>query len=300
MRPHKSKTLEALVKNLLKRPHGLVPPSVPTAAPTPPTPKASKPKQPMRESESNGGTLQYVAAFVLTFASMALPIEYRAPIWLVAGAILVHVLLFRPSLDWIPRRNRWVAVFVIPLITGWLCLPLIESTYMEEHAAHTTGELRPSPDFIVPGDTSNNTWVQVGNGGMKLGTQTLGNLFGIGPDAIRIRKENGKVLFSTTIRYEAGRTVVEIIDNHWRTGSSDLCWDKNYNDNALEVKDVGHRIVLQVRLMQDGAQLQGEWRNNHGVSVTLDDKVNSATGIIPMFKYPSELHWGELSGKYAR
>jgi hypothetical protein len=296
MKPPRVRTLEALVNKLLTKPHNALPsPAEPaTRAPT----QTRTPQQPVRKSGNSAEFIQYVVGFVLAFVGVALPIEYKAPIWLFSVALFIHVLLFRPSLDWISIRNRWLAVFAIPLLIGWLSLPQIESTRMEEHAAHLTGELKPSPDFIVPGDTSNNTWVQVGNGGMKLGTQTLGNLFGIGPDAIRIRKENGKVLFSTTIRDEAGRTVVEVIDNHWHTGSSDLCWDKNYNDNALEVKDVGHRIVLQVRLMQDGVQLQGEWRNNHGVSVTLDDKVNSATGIIPMFKYPSELHWGELSGKY--
>jgi len=71
------------------------------------------------------------------------------------------------------------------------------------------------------------------------------------------------------------------------------CWDKNYADDLLEVKDGRGRVVLQIRLLPDVVQLQVEWADRN-FTVMEDRKYTEEDGITPVFKYPSDEHWGEL------
>jgi hypothetical protein len=90
-------------------------------------------------------------------------------------------------------------------------------------------------------------------------------------------------------------------------------WDRNYTDDALEVKNTGGRVVLQVRVLSDRIQLQGEWWSKDGFGVRfvkIPDPVTGAMGggitklsiainpdephIDPIFEYPSDSHFGQL------
>lgn len=107
---------------------------------------------------------------------------------------------------------------------------------------------------------------------------------------------------------------MEINDNEWRVSSA--AWEKNYTDDALEVKDSMGKIVFQLRLLKDKAQFQAEWWDEYGNGIrlvqvpdpgsSLDDKRGfeifkmtptfhpDEPKIQPIFKYPSKKYFGEL------
>jgi hypothetical protein len=105
--------------------------------------------------------------------------------------------------------------------------------------------------------------------------------------------------------------VAELIRNDWKTSPS--AWDRNYTDDALEVRNAQGRVVLQVKVIQNTIQLQGEWWDEYGNGTRLVKCVDHQTGKIGgcvvqlgiidspdqqikvMFQYPSELHFGELA-----
>ena len=108
--------------------------------------------------------------------------------------------------------------------------------------------------------------------------------------------------------------MAEIINNEWMVSPG--VWDKNFNNDSLEVKDATGDIVLQIRVMPDRVRLQGKWYQRNGQRTILmehssarapslkakikfgrvnpQDDVDPGLKIKPMFKYPSRLHMGEL------
>jgi hypothetical protein len=126
-----------------------------------------------------------------------------------------------------------------------------------------------------------------------------------------IESIGGRIKVSTQLRDKRGDLVAELIRNDWKV--SPLAWDRNYSDDALEVRNSQGRVVLQVRVIPGKIQLQGEWWDEHGNGTRLVKCPDRQTGkmggcvvqlglidspdqqIIPMFQYPSELHFGELA-----
>jgi hypothetical protein len=147
--------------------------------------------------------------------------------------------------------------------------------------------------------------------------------------------EGGQLKLSTKIRNKNGQLVAEIIGNEWKLKREKL-WDRNYNRNALEVKDEQGDVVLQVLMKEDYVQFAAKMygsngegfaiggkeftkediiRHNEGKSIILatkdgpkEVKVGDKTAVFeksppgyplelfiqPIFKYPSDLHLGEL------
>ena len=131
----------------------------------------------------------------------------------------------------------------------------------------------------------------------------------------KVESISGKVKVSARIVDDNSNLVVEIIRNEWRVAPPPQTWDRNYSDDALEVRDASGRIVLQVRALSDRIQLQGMWwvnlgppngvmrmtiwqgiNPNNGAQMVLSPKnnVEPLPEISPIFVYPSELHAGEL------
>jgi hypothetical protein len=112
--------------------------------------------------------------------------------------------------------------------------------------------------------------------------------------------------------------IAEIIRNEWKVAPPPGNWDRNYSDDALEVRNPRGRVVLQVRALADRIQIQGvwplgpEWKPSGAAQMIIrQDPNNPSQGqlvlyplnprpetawpeIIPIFKYPSERHLGEL------
>jgi hypothetical protein len=122
--------------------------------------------------------------------------------------------------------------------------------------------------------------------------------------------ENGDVVLSTVIRDEKGETIAELVRNEWRVNPQ-KAFDRNYAKGAIEVRDATGDVVLQARLREDRVQLSAKFRDAEGNAVGIgkirgpDGKVGGAiefTGrdhprltleIMPLFRYPSDLHLGE-------
>lgn len=130
---------------------------------------------------------------------------------------------------------------------------------------------------------------------------------------LRIEMGDNGPEISTPIRDRSGQIIAEISKNHWKVAPFPQCWDKNHTKNSLEVLDSSGHVVMQVKLLPDRVQLQGEWHDQfgHGVQM-LKCKTESGGGgcwalwptpereqavrefIKPIFKYPSSEHLGEL------
>ncbi|WP_315783057.1 hypothetical protein [Bradyrhizobium sp. SZCCHNPS1003] len=133
----------------------------------------------------------------------------------------------------------------------------------------------------------------------------------------RIETIGGELKVSTQIADENGRLIAAIERNEWKVASAPQSWDRNYNESALEVKDDRGHVVLQIRLLPDRLQLQGVWPTGSqgraaGLARVVLRKDPDGSGaqftflpsnpkadmvwpkIEPIFKYPSELHLGEL------
>jgi hypothetical protein len=128
-----------------------------------------------------------------------------------------------------------------------------------------------------------------------------------------IETVDGHLKVSTQIRDPSGDLVAELIKNEWKVALPPKTWDRNYTDDALEVKNVGGRVVLQVRALPDRIQLQGEWWSKNGFGVRFVKVSDPATGkptgaiqrlsaalnpdeprIEALFEYPSDSHFGQL------
>lgn len=132
-------------------------------------------------------------------------------------------------------------------------------------------------------------------------------------DNISISRENGKLKVSTVILSSDGTLIAEIKNNEWKTAVPPKSWDRNYTDDSLEVKDDRGNIVLQVKLLENRVQMNGIFYNPDGTGVAVfsgEGKYDDWVGmhaidvshppefcLKPMFKYPSELHLGELLGE---
>jgi hypothetical protein len=129
---------------------------------------------------------------------------------------------------------------------------------------------------------------------------------------VSVKRVNGRLLLNVDIRNRDGNRLVTIDDNDW------TIWDSraeiNYTSNSLEVKDETGHVVFKAALFPDLAQFEGEWWNEdkQGIRalrpypwdaekpgpefILLSPASHPDTpSIHPMFKYPSYLHFGELS-----
>lgn len=156
---------------------------------------------------------------------------------------------------------------------------------------------------------------------MQLGVSGTNFLWGGPPGApfmtfaddysLTIDSIDGVLKVSTQVRTRKGELIAELIENEWKVARPPKTWDRNYNKTALEVKDETGNIVLQVRLLSDRIQIQGEWWMDETRGIRLvgtnpkeggmfaifgkNYRPENAQKIRPLFRYPSELHLGELA-----
>jgi hypothetical protein len=131
----------------------------------------------------------------------------------------------------------------------------------------------------------------------------------------KVESVGGKIKVSTRIVDGSGNLIAEIIRNEWKV-SPTQAWDRNYSDDALEVKDSRGLVILQVRALPDRIQVQGGWWINMGppngtrrLWVWKDPTKDGAQFVInpkddanpivipPIFEYPGDQHLGELMPK---
>jgi hypothetical protein len=190
-----------------------------------------------------------------------------------------------------------------------------DSQRREEMAAALEGDLRGAGEVYDDGKLRMTPMVQIGTTGsvlMLIPSNQLEPSFKPFPDA-EFRVEFGRrgPIVNTTVRDSHSHIVATINKNHWRVYPP-FCQEKNYTEDALEILDSSLHVVLQVKLLLDRVQVQGEWWDNQGhglrISKSPDPKLGQLTRsnpqikrnealIQPMFKYPSKHHRQEFVAK---
>jgi hypothetical protein len=234
----------------------------------------------------------------------------------------------------------WAVVIVglrgqpLPLMIGFGAvaagaLVLLGYWFSPDPVPGYVGVLYPKVQSVLKDGRVATRILEIGNSGANfvLGGQNNDVFDFFGDSQLTLEAIGGRLYVSTKIRDENGNLIAELYRNEWKAALPPNAWDRNYDHNTLEVKNAAGRIALQVRLLPDRVQLQGEWfapnaakiskRNVYGVRIVASDVPGKAGGFLmlfgpgkppwqppfapnerpfikPLFKYPSELHFGEL------
>ena len=169
------------------------------------------------------------------------------------------------------------------------------------------GELTPKNTVLFSSETGFTRKIQFGESKMML-VLHRGAIFRFLNDTnFKMEIVNGRLNLSTQIREPSGELIAELIRNQWKI-KPPKTWDRNYTNDALEVKNNAGHVVLQVRILTDRIQIQGEWwdlkgngsrwvgeKNGPGSILTMhSDSIPVEPHIEPIFEYPSETHFGKL------
>ena len=188
-----------------------------------------------------------------------------------------------------------------------------------------SGTLTPKTTLLFSpnkGEASSIAKLQFGTSNVIYGVKEIGRespylslLFpALSERQFKIESVDGKIKISTQITDENGKLIAEIIRDEWKVAPPPSTWDRNYTDDALEVRDAFGNVVLQVKVLPDRIQLQGVWwidlgppngavrlfiRGNpkDGAQVVIVPKQNKSPppAIEPMFRYPSDQNLGVLA-----
>jgi hypothetical protein len=233
-------------------------------------------------------------AFTLGPFGFSVPIRPACLSWSFAWICLLFVVW--EYLPFTAPQKFVIAVIATSVIT-YAAYPAIHKSYIKERASALSGDLVAQDDG--KDHTTDPPVLQIGPGGQMMTWLGDPNVAPISAyyDKIQMKMVKGRVFLSTTVHDDAKNLIVEITDNHWIVSSSTAsCWDKNYTDDSLEVRDGHGRVVLQVKLMPNIVQLQEEWQWNPGTkngSISETGWYDEKEGIKHLFRYPSELYWGQ-------
>jgi hypothetical protein len=240
---------------------------------------------------------------VLTLAFTAGPFGFGVSIfyscisWAVAWVAFVHLIWNLEYLSGVRNRTKSLGALITSAALVLVSYSPIRTAYIKEKARATTGDLVAKSDG--KDHSSDPPAIQMGPNGTVLAWTGPSNVAPITAyyDKIDVKMVNGRVRLSTTVHDDNKNLIAEVIDNHWTVSSSTaVCWDKNYSDDSLEVKDGHGRIVLQVKLFPSVVQIQEEWQWDPGTKsggIIQTGKYDEKNGIKRVFKYPSELYWGQ-------
>jgi hypothetical protein len=129
-----------------------------------------------------------------------------------------------------------------------------------------------------------------------------------GVPLLSIRLLNGKLLVTTRVRDANGSLIAEMSDNEWTHQSKPAIFDRNYTENALEIRDSAGRVVLQVADLGNTINVAAVFHCKNGWTylvgplaggsgVELRPPGEPLTSQIPTIcDYPSELHFGSCPG----
>ena len=174
-----------------------------------------------------------------------------------------------------------------------------------------SGVLKPARKVLLSAQTKVFPEMEFGDSGTVFvfaGPQGMPLLKFAEDNHLTITTDKDGIKVSTIIRDIRGKVVAELIENEWKVNPNDS-WDRNYSRNALEVKDDRGDVVLQARLVENRVQLQAKFYDSAGNGIGIGKGLGPEGGgimqmgssehpltmrIEPLFKYPSDLHLGEL------
>lgn len=212
-----------------------------------------------------------------------------------------------------PMRLRWSKFLVSAAAWALFLIGLAVWARPETIPAYF-GELIPDRHLLFSTDYPAKNYIEIGDSGS--GFVWVGKsgkpIFDFYGSPLTIETIGGRVKVSTEIKNARGELLVELVRNQWRVSPAPNTFDRNYTDDALEVRNAEGRIILQVKSLPDRVQLQGEWHGPNGQAFRMlkglgpDGKVGglllprpngflpSDPEIVPIFEYPSDAHFGKL------
>lgn len=240
---------------------------------------------------------------ISTFLSGALGVPMaNGDLRLVPILITIALLVLWPEVVPQPQRRR-IAVFgtAITCILTVLLIGAPTPTQPYQRGGKDSGVIIHAASII-----------QVGQGGVSF--EIGDNQFVLPGAEMVVEKIGGKLQISCTIRDHTGKIIGRIRRNQWEVFPS--AWDRNYNGEALEIKNSIGEVVFQAKIVGGVLQLQGEWYARDGTGVRLVQvldhpgvgaklELSDERGafsrkpkikIRELFKYPSRDFFGELAG----
>jgi hypothetical protein len=278
--------------------------------------------KPQRQTEKGILLLLDLVFFIASLVPPQMPVTWKWLFWFVCAVItvlLVEIHLERPKSA---ERKIWGAtVTACIFVIGFYSLAY--GQWRVEKAAALEGQLcsfrsfwgkcyTPFIPIIEIGGDSGSKMIYVG--------QENSVDFGVFARNAGLRIERGKngMEISTPVLDRSGKKIASIEKNHWTVAAQPEIWDKNYTDNALEIKDSRGEVVLQLRFLPDRLQIAAEWRDQFGrgqewakCAAALDKpktgciipwgdartELQNEVAIEPIFQYPSSEHLGEFIKK---
>ena len=134
--------------------------------------------------------------------------------------------------------------------------------------------------------------------------------------ALEIDIIHGKSVVTTKVLDKDGNLLAEVNRNVWRIPDPSRIDGWNYTKDALEVIGPSDRVVLQVRLLPDRLQLQGEWWSESGRGIRMvgdPDRIKGGEWVLlsregdpdephirRLFQYPNKEHLGQFARDSSR
>ncbi len=263
-------------------------------------------------------TLEAYAGIVLAAIVGVFPMNWWIKLILtfILGLIATDIAFHHPKTlraHWMVRLCLAVVGIVIVTLVGYFP---IHKQYMEDHASALEGQLCTSRSFWGTCYTPPLAIIEIGNSGTTIIYAGNPNALDMGTFArnVGFHIELGKhgIELTTPLLDRVGRKILTIEKNHWTVIPQPGIWDKNYTDNALEVKDSRGEVVFQVKYLTDRIQISAEWRDQFGHGQewvrckrgvaggcisqwgNLDTERQNEIPIEPIFRYPSSEYWGKF------
>jgi len=133
-------------------------------------------------------------------------------------------------------------------------------------------QLNTSSGVLLSPSSSASPEIEIGDSGTSFVWRGSGTTFPFltifEDSALTVERVAGHITVSTRMRDASGKKVAEIERNEWKVRPS-LLWDKNYNDNSLELMDENGDVILQVVVLADRVRVHGIWRDHRESTLKL-------------------------------
>jgi len=240
--------------------------------------------------------------------------EVRIMIWLYVTAVITTIIAIA---GWVINKEAtlWFKVMIVFLVVVALIAQcfIIWGQQKEKEVTRYAGVLEGKPITILSASQQAYPKLQLGNSKSILvwqGPQGEPIMEVFDESGITIWVEKNAIKVSTKIRNSKGELIAELIGNEWKVKSGKI-WDRNYRENALEIIGEAGDVILQVMLEEDVLRFAAKMYGSAGQGVGLGSAEDPKLGVVgvievrppgqplelviePIFKYPSELHLGEL------
>jgi len=180
----------------------------------------------------------------------------------------------------VPLRFK-IGITVLILITLIGQAFTIRSEHQRQQAAKQSGVLRGPALTILSPIKNIYPKLKLGDSNTFLswqGPQGQALLSVFEDNELVISIEKGRLKLSTQIRDTHGELVAEIIGNEWKLREENL-WERNYDKNALEVRDTKGDVVLQVALKGDYVQFAAKMYSRDGAGFGIGSARFTQEGI---------------------